>query len=144
MSDAIRQTIEILEHEIEALEQRRGELLRAVDALRPLADPAAPAHNGAGRRRTVVSHASKSGPSVTRASAALDHHNWDQARTDAVLQLLADGPLPTKTIASRLRQDKRVMKQALQRLKKSGALNQVGHGPGTKWVLPRGAAKEAP
>lgn len=34
---AIAQTITMLEQEIEALEQRRGELLRVIDSLRPLA-----------------------------------------------------------------------------------------------------------
>jgi hypothetical protein len=33
----IQQTIGLLEQEIEALEQRRGELLRVIDSLRPLA-----------------------------------------------------------------------------------------------------------
>jgi len=37
MSDHIQQAIDSLEQEIEALEQRRGELQRAVDAMRPLA-----------------------------------------------------------------------------------------------------------
>lgn len=37
MTDHIQQTIELLEHEIEALEQRSGELGRVIEALRPLA-----------------------------------------------------------------------------------------------------------
>jgi len=49
MSDAIRQTIGILEQEIEAIEQRRGELLKAIDALRPLAGEEEPPT----RRRVV-------------------------------------------------------------------------------------------
>jgi len=36
-SGAILQTITLLEQEIEALEQRRGDLLRVIDSLRPLA-----------------------------------------------------------------------------------------------------------
>lgn len=93
--------------------------------------------------RRSIKRAAKPGPR-TAPAAALDHPNRDQARTDAVLQLLAAGPLPTKAIAARLRQDRTVVKMALQRLKKGGTLEQVGHGPGTKWVLPRDAAKEAP
>ena len=37
MSDHIQQAIDSLEQEIEALDQRRGELQRAVDAMRPFA-----------------------------------------------------------------------------------------------------------
>lgn len=158
MTDAIRQTIEILEHEIEALEQRRGELLRTIDALRPLADSSSAAHNGAGRGRTRSTQGTKPRRSVrprprtpealrsARAvpAAALDHHNRDQPRTEAVLKLLANGSLSTKTIAAHLGQDWKILKMALQRLKKSGALMQVGHGPGTKWMLPARPAKEAP
>ena len=43
MSDHIQQAIESLEQEIEAIEQRRGELLRAIDAMRPLAGDGKPA-----------------------------------------------------------------------------------------------------
>jgi len=38
MSSAVLKTIAILEQEVEAIEQRRGELLRAIESLRPLAD----------------------------------------------------------------------------------------------------------
>jgi ABC-type transporter Mla subunit MlaD len=51
MSDHIQQAIDSLEQEIEAIDQRRGELQRAIDAMRPLAGNGKPTFR---KRKTKI------------------------------------------------------------------------------------------
>jgi hypothetical protein len=58
VSDHIQHAIEALEQEIEALDQRRGELVRAVDAMRPLAGNGTERQH-AGKRKTKIPRKTK-------------------------------------------------------------------------------------
>jgi biotin operon repressor len=66
--------------------------------------------------------------------------NRDESRFSQIKMLLAQSgpfnPLSTREIAERLGQPRLIVKQALQRLKKSGNLTAVGDGNGRKWALP--------
>jgi len=81
-----------------------------------------------------------------KAVPTLAHPNRDEARTDAILAMLDAQPLSVREVAARLNQDRLVVKQALQRLKKSGVLTVTGIGPGTKYTraTPTSAARLPP
>jgi len=65
-SGAIQQTITLLEQEIEALEQRRGELIRVIDSLRPLAGEASIAR---GRRKRAAKRNERTNERTSKARA---------------------------------------------------------------------------
>jgi hypothetical protein len=71
--------------------------------------------------------------------------NRDEGRTAAICTLLEkQGPLATSRVARQLGQERLVVKQALQRLKKAGVLRTVGATNGQKWALARPSSAPPP
>lgn len=128
----ITQTIDLLEQELDAIDQRRGEIEKAIEILRPMADGLDATHRDA--------HAV---PAERRAPARLSSVA-DTDRRDKIRKLLSLGPMSTREIAKALRLDRKIAKMALQRAAKVGMLEGVGHGPGRKWRLTGAPVKEAP
>jgi len=126
MSDHIQQTIRTLEQEIAALDQRRGDLVRAIDALRPLAGEVVatpPAtHNGNGR-------SARGGPTDERILAVLRER----------------GPILPSALAKAVKLERSTLAVHLKQLTKTGLVEITGSTRNRQVSLPRKtAAKEAP
>jgi len=117
MSDAVLKTIEILEMEIEAIDQRRGEMVKAIDSLRPLVGDA-PVHRTrrAGRR-------GKPGPKPGRrkkAAKKTDGRTDGRSKVRASAQRGASLIEPSRSLPDRTASDVVVARDAaiLRELKK--------------------------
>jgi predicted HTH transcriptional regulator len=148
VSTHIQDAIATLEQELEGIDQRRGELVRAIDALRPLAGEASHRRAKKAKKRTNerTNERAKRGPGRALRSLPDDAETGPQenGRRQKILALLQEGSFPTREIAKRLAIDRRIVKMALQRMKKVGLVRSTGVGPGTRWTLPGRPAKEAP
>lgn len=68
----------------------------------------------------------------------------DEDRRRKILTLLAEGPLATREVATRLRLDRLLVKMTLQRMKKVGLIASVGVTNGQRWTVPPSGPKAAP
>lgn len=147
MSNVYQEAIEGIEREIEAIEQRRGELLRVIDSLRPFAEEAPLRVNGKAKSAARGTN-ERTQASRQRAARSLPddaevgiQETW---RRRKILAALMDGPLATRELAQAIHVDRKLTKMALQRMAKVGLIKGVGAGPARRWTLPGKPAKEAP
>jgi hypothetical protein len=142
MSDAIARAIDELETRRARLLAEYQEIEEALAAMRRIGT------NGDDAAATSEKARKAARPMPGRGELAegLVHHNRDQERPARILAFLVAGPQPTRVIAQKLGQDRKVTKQALQRLKRGGHLIAIGHARTARWALPtkRPAASTAP
>lgn len=125
MSDHIQLTIRTLEQEIEAIEQRRGDLLRAIEALQPLAGvPTAPAR-----------------PQASNGARALRGTNGTGPYDDRIVALLREqGAMKPKAFAKAMKVAPIVLRKHLKRLAAAGVVELTGSTMNRQISLPRKAA----
>jgi len=145
-SGAIQQTITLLEQEIEALEQRRGELLRVIDSLRPLAGEASSTR---GRRKTAAKRNERTNERAKRGPTRSlpDVTPKRAAKVDAILKALrAKSPRTPGDLAKALKLRPPTLAYQLKPLLKSGVVLATGTTADRQFSLPpqSRAAKEAP
>jgi len=129
MSDHIHETIRTLEQEIEALDQRRGDLVRAIDALRPLA----------GETFKATPPASNNGNGNGASAPALDSL---EARIVAMLR--QRGAMKPGALTKALRMERTTLRLQLKNMAKAGLVEITGSTQNRQVSLPRkAAAKEA-
>jgi DNA-binding transcriptional ArsR family regulator len=142
-------TIELLEQEIEALEQRRGELLRVIESLRPLADGAG---SSRGRSRRAAKRNERTNERTNerakRAPTARPRSLPDVTKHAAAIlaALRGNGPMSPSDLAKRVKLERPAVTYHLKPLIKSGAVIATGATNNRQYSLPprSGAAKEAP
>jgi hypothetical protein len=125
MNDHIQQTIRTLEQEIEAIDQRRGDLMRAIDALRPLAGASV---------ATVMPRNGNGHPG-----------NGHVSLDDRILAFLRTyGPMKPKALAKSAKLKALELRKHLKAMAKSGLVELTGSTMNRQVSLPRkAAAKEA-
>lgn len=137
---SVRDTITVLEQEIEALDQRRGDLVRAIDVLRPLAgdvnDEQAPHRRAADKAHTNGS--GKTPPKTARPEKGSDD--------ELILQHLrtAGGPLKPGELARAVKLSAFTLRARLKPLAKQKLIVLTGKTAGRRVGLPGMPAKEAP
>lgn len=130
----IRDTIDKLQQEIEALEQHRGDLLRAIDILEPLAvgeEAVEPkAVRGRGGKKKRVEHLRD----VTRAAAGTSDD-------DAEILRACKEPIRLADLAKVLKAKRPILKKSLMRLKYAGLVVVAGRARAAAWhATKKGAA----
>lgn len=132
----IRDTIDKLQQEIEALEQHRGDLLRAIDILEPLAvgeeAVETPARGRGGKKRKGVDPLARI-KNVNR--------KYDAAYDDNTLLPHLKEPIKLADLAKALKAKRPLLKKALVRLKDAGLVVVVGRARAAAWhATKKGAA----
>jgi len=145
VNEHLQQAIRTIEQEIEALDQHRSELVRAVDVLRPLAAMSSrvstngkSSQNGTERSKARINGTALEG--LPDAGVGVQ----ENGRRLKVLEALKASPLATRELADIIRVDRKLTKMTLQRMAKVGLVIGVGTGPARRWTLPGKSAKEAP
>lgn len=140
----IAKTITLLEQEVEAIEQRRGELLRVIDTLRPLAGDgrtSTPGRSARAAKRRTDGRTEQS----SRRRATRSRPDWADHEGAILNALRAKSPQRPGELATRLKLDSAVLRYRLKPLLKRGAVLATGKTMNRQLALPRlGAAKEAP
>jgi len=137
-SGAIQQTITLLEQEIDALEQRRGELLRVIDSLRPLAGEASIAR---GRRKTAAKRNERTNERARRGPTRSLPDDGGEA---IIAQLKKHaGTMTPGALAKALKISRPNLRYQIKPLEKAGRVVSSGATMNRQVSLP-GRAKEAP
>lgn len=140
MTAAYRETIILLEQEIEAIEQRRGDLLRAIETLRPLAGDDAPTRTRSPRalkRNERTNERAKRGPRLPRQRSLPD----DEA---ILAQLKEHGTMKPGALAKALGLSVSILRSRLKLLVKAGRIVVTGKTMNRQVSLPQRRAKEVP
>jgi hypothetical protein len=153
MSDHIQQAIDSLEQEIEAIDQRRGELQRAIDAMRPLAGGTERRHSGKRKKKIPrkIKRAAKrnerTNERAKRAPTQTAHRSRpDDTQGSPILDALrAKSPLSPGELSKRAGfKNLAAMRYNLKPLLTSGAVVATGSTAARQISLAGRRAKEAP
>lgn len=140
----IHQTITLLAQEVEALAQRRGELLRVIDSLRPLAGDDTSRRR---RKKKALKRNERTNERAKRAPTARRPRSLpDDVGEAIVAQLKAHGgSMKPGALAKALKIPKHVLRYQLKHVVRAGRVTVTGATLNRQVALPRSrAAKEAP
>lgn len=141
MTGSLHLAIRTLEQELEVLDQRRGELQKAIDTLQGLAGDQTPARQSPAHRRRRSRTAARPATRGPRAASAADGP-IATAKTRILAQLQTRQGWSLKDLSAATRVTPYALRQALTQLARAKAVVIVGRGRGQRVSRPGKAPKE--
>jgi len=143
MSDHIQQAIRMLELQVEGLDERRGELVKAIDALRPLAESKKKISKTAAKRNERTNE--RTNERAKRAPRRTARRSLPDDGETIIAALRVKSPQSPADLAKVLKLARPTLTRQIKALLKSGAVVATGGGPRNRqFSLPGRRAKEAP